>query len=239
MGVMGHSNHSQTYLEAVVIQYLTVKGAQRAAVLGLVAGAVGLLMAAPVLAHHPLGGAAPTSFWHGFLSGLGHPVIGLDHFAFIIAAGIASAFMGLRYLAPAVLIAATLVGCLVALSTGPLAQVELLVTASVALIGIMVLSGRTIASPVYLAFFAIAGLFHGAAYAGAMVGAEPTPLVAYLIGLSVIQYAIAAGMTFMTLQAWKASSALAIQPRLAGAVVAGVGLTFLLEHIEQLALPGV
>ena len=72
-----------------------------------------------------------------------------------------------------------------------------------------------------------------------MVGAEPTPIAAYLIGLSVIQYAIAAGMTFMTLQAWKASSAQSMQPRLAGAVVAGIGLTFLIEHVEKLAFAGV
>jgi urease accessory protein len=198
----------------------------------------GILMAAfalPAAAHHPLGGATPTTFWHGLLSGIGHPVLGFDHLAFIVAAGVASAFVGLRYVAPAVFIGGTLIGCLAALSINPPAQLEMLVAASVALIGIMVLSGRSIASPVYLFLFAIAGLCHGAAYAGAMIGAEQTPIVAYLIGLALIQYAIAAGMTWATLHAWKATSTLAIQPRLAGAVVAGVGLTFLLEHAEKLA----
>ena len=69
--------------------------------------------AAPALAHHPLGGSLPTNFWHGFLSGIGHPVIGIDHLAFIIAVGIASAFLKDRYLMPAVFIAATVVGCLI------------------------------------------------------------------------------------------------------------------------------
>lgn len=199
---------------------------------------IGLLMAAfalPAAAHHPLGGATPTTFWHGFLSGIGHPVLGFDHLAFIVAAGVASAFVGLRYVAPAVFIGATLIGCVTVLNTGPPAQLEMLVAASVALIGVLVLSGRSISSPVYLALFAVAGLCHGAAYAGAMVGAEQTPIAAYLIGLALVQYTIAASVTWATLHAWKATSTLAIQPRLAGAVVAGVGLTFLLEHAEKLA----
>jgi urease accessory protein len=39
-------------------------------------------------------------------------------------------------------------------------------------------------------FFAIAGLVHGYAYGEAIVGAEPTPLAAYLAGYTVVQVAI-------------------------------------------------
>ena len=202
----------------------------------MLAGLFAALSAVPALAHHPLGGTTPTTFWQGLLSGIGHPVIGIDHVAFVIAVGVASAFLGLRYLAPAAFILATLVGCLAALATGPMAHLELLVAASVALLGILVLSGRSISSPVYMALFAVAGILHGYAYAGAMIGAEPTPIAAYLIGLGAAQYAIAAAMTWLTLQTWKAVSPSNIEPRLAGAVVAGVGLTFLGEHIETLVL---
>src|SRR5213592_3053559 len=38
-------------------------------------------------AHHFMGGGLPETFAQGLLSGLGHPVIGLDHAAFIAAAG--------------------------------------------------------------------------------------------------------------------------------------------------------
>src|SRR5438552_1104114 len=38
-------------------------------------------------AHHFMGGGPPETFAQGLLSGLGHPVIGLDHAAFILAAG--------------------------------------------------------------------------------------------------------------------------------------------------------
>ena len=88
---------------------------------------------------------------------------------------------------------------------------------------------------VYTVLFAVAGLYHGSAYAGAIVGAETTPLLAYLIGFGLVQFAI------MVAAGWAASRArahvdrAALEPRLAGAVVAGVGLTFLVEHAERRA----
>ena len=38
-------------------------------------------------AHHIMGGRTPATFGEGMLSGLGHPVIGLDHFAAVVAVG--------------------------------------------------------------------------------------------------------------------------------------------------------
>lgn len=213
---------------------LAHKGVQRAALLGILA----MTMAIPAAAHHPLGGGTPMTAWHGFLSGVGHPVIGFDHLAFVVAVGIASAFVGLRYLAPAIFIAATVVGCLLTLAVGSFGQLEMLISASVALIGIMLLSGRSFPSAGYTALFAVAGLLHGGAYAGAVVGAEATPLVAYLIGFGLIQYVIAAAMTFVTVQTWRTVTAAEMKPRLAGAFIAGIGMTFLIEHIEALAFPG-
>ena len=211
-----------------------IKGLQRVALLGMLAVA----LAAPAAAHHPLGGGTPMTAWHGFLSGIGHPVIGFDHLAFIIAVGIASAFVGLRYIAPAIFVAATVVGCLLALSIGALPQLEMMISASVALIGILLLSGRSFPSAGYMALFAVAGVLHGGAYAGAVVGAEATPIIAYLLGFGLAQYIIAAVMTFITLQTWQTASAVELKPRLAGAFIAGVGMTFLVEHIEALAFPG-
>ena len=49
-----------------------------------------LLAATPALAHHPMGGEVPQTFWHGLLSGFGHPVIGIDHLAFVVAIGLAA-----------------------------------------------------------------------------------------------------------------------------------------------------
>ncbi|MGZ5897221.1 MAG: HupE/UreJ family protein [Xanthobacteraceae bacterium] len=39
------------------------------------------LSSASAFAHHVMGGRTPATFGEGILSGFGHPVIGLDHFA--------------------------------------------------------------------------------------------------------------------------------------------------------------
>lgn len=51
--------------------------------------ALGVLawLAEPAFAHHLMGVRTPASFAEGILSGLGHPVIGLDHFAAVVAVG--------------------------------------------------------------------------------------------------------------------------------------------------------
>ena len=47
-----------------------------------------LFASGPASAHHAMGGKTPTTFAEGMLSGLGHPVIGADHLAFLIAVGV-------------------------------------------------------------------------------------------------------------------------------------------------------
>ena len=197
-----------------------------------------VLAASPALAHHPLGGATPDNFLHGLLSGFGHPVIGFDHLAFIVAVGVASAFFAARYVLPLVFIAGTLAGCLLFVSGVQLPQIEMFVAASILLLGALVMSGYQLPAVLVAALFAAAGLFHGSAYAGAIIGAEATPLAAYVLGFGLVQYAIAAAMVWITQGIWQAASASAVQPRLAGAVVAGVGATFLIEHVEALVFPG-
>jgi urease accessory protein len=40
-------------------------------------------------AHHVMGGKTPANFAEGVLSGLGHPIIGPDYLAFLVALGVA------------------------------------------------------------------------------------------------------------------------------------------------------
>ena len=61
-------------------------------------------------AHHPLGGVVPDSAINGFLSGVGHPVIGFDHLAFVIAIGVLAALQSHRLLMPAGFIGGTILG---------------------------------------------------------------------------------------------------------------------------------
>ena len=196
------------------------------------AGLPVLFAAAPAFAHHPMGGAVPSTFMQGLLSGIGHPVIGIDHFAFVVALGLAAAFMRNVWAPPLAAVAGMAAGCLLAVGSVALPMVEAAVALSVLLLGGMVLFGRGLPAPAAAILFAFAGLFHGAAYGAAVIGAEPTPVVAYLVGLAVVQMAIALGAAFLVRGVGKAASAAALQPRLAGAVCAGIGLAFTIEALE-------
>ncbi|MEM6866945.1 MAG: HupE/UreJ family protein [Cyanobacteria bacterium P01_C01_bin.121] len=63
----------------------------------VVSGAIGAALLAPVappaLAYHPFGGNVPGTIWTSLLSGIGHPVIGLDHLAFVIAVSLMAAVL--------------------------------------------------------------------------------------------------------------------------------------------------
>lgn len=193
-----------------------------------------LAAAAPAAAHHPLGGGTPATFADGLLSGVGHPMLGVDHFAFILAMGLAAAAAGRLFTAPLAFLAASALGVMLTFSGVGLPLVEVMVAGSAVLIGGVVLSGRALSAPLAAGLFAAAGLFHGHAYGAAIVGGETTPLVAYLIGLSLTQYAIAAGAGLLALRLWKAADAASVPLRIAGGVTAGVGAAFLVENVEAL-----
>lgn len=191
-------------------------------------------------AHHPLGGMPMETFTDGVLSGIGHPLLGFDHLFFVIIVGIAALYTGRERLAPAAYIAAMLAGCLLmAMGTG-LPLKEPVIGLSLLIIGGMVLSGRTLGLVPALVLFAGFGLFHGSAFGDSIAAQEAvagtTVLIGYLAGLGILQYAISIGAGWVAKNLWKATQAEAIQARLAGAVVAGVGLYLTLENLEGMVL---
>jgi urease accessory protein len=100
---------------------------------------------------------------------------------------------------------------------------EAVVALSVLLAGGAVASGRNFGPWGWATLFAVAGLFHGYAFGESIAGAEPAPLLAYLIGLVIVQSALAMAIAWLA----RKSGSSALQPRLAGAVVAGVGIAVL------------
>ena len=130
-------------------------------------------------AHHAMGGAVPGTALEGLISGLAHPVIGLDHFLFVLAIGVACFYFGQRAAAVAGFIAATVAGTVLHLYKASLPYPDAWVALSVVAIGVLLfraapfLRGR--AAPL---FFALCGLVHGYAYGESIVGAEQTPLFA-------------------------------------------------------------
>lgn len=189
-------------------------------------------------AHHPLGGDTPTTLMHGLLSGIGHPVIGFDHLAFVIAVGLLAAFQRNRVLMPAGFVIATMIGTMVTLSAATLPMAEIVITLSVLVAGVMVMRGKLADLVPTTAIVAVAGLFHGWAYGAAVIGAETTPIIGYLAGMAMVQMVIALGVGAGARAIWQAAGASAIQARLAGAVVAGVGLTYLVENVEGMLFSG-
>jgi urease accessory protein len=143
--------------------------------------------ASPAFAHHVMGGKLPETFMQGLLSGLGHPVIGLDHFGAIVGVGILAAIAGRSVGLVLVFSVALMAGVGVHLAKVDVPVSELLVGLSTLAIGALVIVRRSIGTSTAAALFAIAGLLHGYALGESIVGAEASPLIAYLLGLLVIQ----------------------------------------------------
>lgn len=186
----------------------------------------------PALAHHVMDGSLPVTFAQGLLSGLGHPIIGLDHFAAVLAVGFIA---GAHRAGPALAI-----GFVVAMMLGVAAHVggasvpgkEILVALTVIGLGALMLRRQAVPAGVALASFALTGLIHGYALGESIYGAEPAPLAAYLVGLAAIQSAIA--MAAM----WAGRAALrrapdAIAVRLIGAGIAGVGFAIFVQQVAS------
>ena len=198
--------------------------------------AAGLSLAAtPALAHHPLNGMPMETFAHGLMSGVGHPLLGFDHLFFVVAMGIAATFTAARHLTPAAYIAAMLAGCGLMYAGLALPLAETLIVVSLLVIGGVVLSGRALGTGTAIALFATFGLFHGSAFGGAIAGQEggasAAVLMGYLIGLGAVQYLVALA-SGRAIRALGASDAMAMNARLAGAMVAGVGVFLALEIVE-------
>ena len=157
---------------------------------------IGLLLPVPAFAHHAVGGETPLTFVQGFVSGLAHPVIGLDHFLFLLMAGVLAHSLKspLRYAIPGLFVVSALAGTSLHLVGFNLSSAEVLIALSVILGGGMVLLRRRMSALASSLFFVLAGMFHGYAYAESIFGAQSAPLLAYLAGLALIQGAVITGM---------------------------------------------
>jgi urease accessory protein len=190
-----------------------------------------MLAAAPAWAHHLMGGKMPSTLLEGLLSGLGHPVIGPEHLGILIAIGIVVGACGLSLLLPAVFVIAMAAGVALQASsfTFPLSATEIMVAVSTLVAGLLLARGRAISQITWVALFAVAGVLHGNAFGASIVGAEPSPLGAYLAGLVLVQGALTVAIALVTRRTKARMSD--VMPRLAGAAVFGIGIAVLLGQI--------
>ena len=149
-----------------------------------------MVIAQPAWAHHPMGGTLPQTFLQGLLSGFGHPVIGVDHLAAIVGVGILAALAGRSAAVVLAFSVSVIAGVGLHLSGIDLPASELFVGLTTLLIGALVILRQSMSAGRALLLFALAGLVHGYALGESIVGAEASPLVAYLLGLLIMQTAI-------------------------------------------------
>ncbi len=149
-----------------------------------------MMIAEPAWAHHPMGGTLPQTFLQGLLSGFGHPVIGVDHLAAIVGVGILAALAGRSAAVVLAFSVSVIAGVGLHLSGIDLPASELFVGLTTLLIGALVILRQSMSAGRALLLFALAGLVHGYALGESIVGAEASPLVAYLLGLLIMQTAI-------------------------------------------------
>jgi len=199
---------------------------------GKIAVAAGLMMvaASPVFAHHPMGGMTPETFSQGLLSGLGHPIIGLDHFAFMVVAMLLACTLkgAARFVAPLAFVGASIGGTVLHLGAANIPMSEALVALSVIVGGVLVLLRRYPGALALSGIFAVSGILHGYALGESIIGAETAPLLAYLIGLAAIQYAvIVGGILALAKLASKSEKAGQLAARVGGIVTLLTGGVFL------------
>ena len=177
------------------------------------------------LAHHAMDYATPATPLQGLLSGLGHPIIGVDHLLFILGAGVLAARWKRGWILPMVFVIASLAAAGGRVAGASIDVAESWIAVTLVVLGAILLAARNPGWVEAAAMFVVSGALHGYALAEAIVGAERTPLLAYFAGLAVIQSAIA-------LAAWWIAGWLALRrpsvplQRLAGAAVGMAGLAF-------------
>ena len=159
----------------------------------------------------------------------------MDHLAFIVASGLIAVGIAGGIIIPVAFVIATGIGTGIHLLSIDLPVPEIIIATSVVLFGILLITRKKQKKAADYTFIvaglaALAGIFHGHAYGEGIFGAEPTPLVAYLIGFTVIQLAISLGIYLVATRAAKRIPVKYLT-RFAGGAIASSGIIFLSSAI--------
>ena len=204
--------------------------------LDLMFAATLIAMAEPALAHHVMGGLMPLNALQGFLSGLGHPIIGVDHFAAVIAVGFVAAAHGEGIRLIAGFVIAMMIGVAFHAAGVTIAASEILVAVSVIVLGATIQLMPGIGVNTALSLFATAGLINGYALGESITGAEQAPFLAYLAGLAIVQFAVAfAAMKVANIVARETFTPMPMKLRLVSGAIIGIGLVFLVQNLRAVA----
>jgi urease accessory protein len=189
------------------------------------------LMERSAWAHHVMDGKLPKTLVEGTLAGLGHPIIGVDHLAAVIAVGCLAAAHALGPVLVVGYVVTQVVGAAVHVKGTTVPAAELVVALTVVGLGAVLIVRRMLPSALILGLFLLAGLFHGYALAESIIGAEPAPLFAYFVGFAVIQTLIALGAMTLVRVAAPPLAGQHVNLRLIGAGIVGFGIATALTQL--------
>ncbi len=145
---------------------------------------IGLLLFSPLASAHVVESET------GFLSGMMHPVLGLDHLLAMLSVGVVSAQIGGRaiWTVPATFVSVMVIGGILGVMEVPIPAVEIGIALSVFALGVAIAAHRRapiLATQAFVAFFAI---FHGHAHGTEMPWTASPVLYAlgFVVGTSSI-----------------------------------------------------
>src|SRR6476646_11960966 len=189
-----------------------------------------VLLIDPALAQHVMGGQLPVTVADCLLSGLAHPIIGIDHFAALVAVACLASAHRTGWLLVVSFVVAMVAGVAIHVRGTTLPAAEIIVALSVIVLGAVLLRNRSLHTGAALALFVVAGLTHGYALCESIYGSETSPLAGYFIGLVAIQSAVALSVMFAAHAVLRRKSEL-LTLRMVGAGIVGVGLTVLIQQV--------
>jgi len=148
--------------------------------------------------HHPMGGDAPETVIQGLLSGLGHPIIELDHFLFVVGfAGLLALCSRQILTHTGLFLALAIMGTLGHLARPDLPYMEAGIFLTTVIVGGFLLVQKLDSARLLWFLAPVAGLLHGYGYGGAVVGAENNAVFAYLIGFTIIQAVLMLSLVYL------------------------------------------
>jgi urease accessory protein len=167
----------------------------------------------------------------GAVEGFLHPILGTDHLIAMVTVGILSAVIGGRaiWTVPAAFLLAMLGGGILGLIGVPLPFVEIGISVSVLILGILILTRAAL--PEWIAMLTVGafGVFHGHAHGAELPQiTDLTIIIAYVVGFLVATaglHVIGALLGYMVLRNKRNVMAL----RVVGVVVALFGVYFLTQ----------
>lgn len=174
-----------------------------------------ILLPTSLFAHDFSGGG-------GFMSGLTHPVLGMDHLLAMISVGIVSAQLGGRAIwsVPLTFVVVMLIGGVLGMQNIYIVSVELGIAFSVFALGVAIALERKVTSIFAMAFVGFFAIFHGHAHGTEMPYLAQPAL--YALGFVIGTAAIHVAGVFIGMLAKKISYGSQIL-RFLGAAIAGIG----------------